>query len=379
MSSNDKPQKVLSCVSCRQRKIKCPKEQPVCAQCSRFGFECVYPTRKAMRRAPRPRQKELMERLSRLESIVSKVDPHKLSAMGDAGAGAGAGDQDHGHDDEDGDDNDGGDYEEEQTRGIEDRGETAPAKPGAGRTDADDRRSRASKSLTPGASGNEAAAARFVSGEFWDNLCDEVEGIRHALNQTSEDDEDDEEAMTNSPSSSNQPLPLAYGPSGYVLGNPDHHKTTTTLSHPSPDVRGALWAVYARNVDPIIKILHRPTVVKQMGAIESGGLAGQNASPASLDALFYAVYFAAVLTLSPEECQRRTGQHKNLLVDQFRVCTERSLAAADYLNTEELTTLQAATIYVVCIHPTHTLTHLEICLARDGWHDFETHTNAKNL
>ena len=62
-----------SCVTCRKRKVKCDKVHP-CSNCNRAHIECVFP---APGRAPRKvrklgegRDKELMERLRRLEGVV---------------------------------------------------------------------------------------------------------------------------------------------------------------------------------------------------------------------------------------------------------------------------------------------------------------------
>lgn len=37
-----RPRQSLNCGSCRRRKVRCSREQPVCASCARFGDECQY-------------------------------------------------------------------------------------------------------------------------------------------------------------------------------------------------------------------------------------------------------------------------------------------------------------------------------------------------
>ena len=64
-----KPQRVLACMLCQQRKIKCDHEFP-CANCARASMQCVPSPR-----APRPRrrrfhERELLERLRRYESLL---------------------------------------------------------------------------------------------------------------------------------------------------------------------------------------------------------------------------------------------------------------------------------------------------------------------
>src|ERR1700761_2736542 len=62
-----------SCVTCRKRKVKCDKIHP-CSNCNRAHIECVFPSpgrapRKA-RKIGEGRDKELLERLRRLEGVV---------------------------------------------------------------------------------------------------------------------------------------------------------------------------------------------------------------------------------------------------------------------------------------------------------------------
>lgn len=66
---------IRSCTFCRSRKVKCNRQQP-CASCLRAGTECTYPPGPG--RAPkRPRQAldpRVLDRLSRLESLVKQVN-----------------------------------------------------------------------------------------------------------------------------------------------------------------------------------------------------------------------------------------------------------------------------------------------------------------
>ena len=68
--------KSLSCGTCRERKVRCDKNQP-CSTCQRAKVNCVFPSAK---RLPRKRQGErkktnekLLQRLGRLEALVEKA------------------------------------------------------------------------------------------------------------------------------------------------------------------------------------------------------------------------------------------------------------------------------------------------------------------
>ena len=56
----------FSCLTCRVRKLKCGREQPVCTRCARSRDHCEYPStrKKPVIVATRPRVKELEAKLS---------------------------------------------------------------------------------------------------------------------------------------------------------------------------------------------------------------------------------------------------------------------------------------------------------------------------
>jgi hypothetical protein len=289
MSTPDRPaKKVLSCSSCRSRKIKCSKAQPQCVECSRAGIQCTYPSRRPTRRAPRPRQKELLDRISRLEDIVGQVEKSQADIDPTAAAAA-------------------------------------------------------ASAARPDATALPEPTARYLSSDFWGNLSAEVEAIRQALEQTSSDNEDDDGPPNDAASLSN---PSSAGtPSGYILGNPDYHERQ--LPHPPPSVMMRLWDLYCRNCDPIIKILHQPTMTEEIQAIARSEHP-QAIAPA-LNALVFCIYFGAITSIRPESCEKEFGEPLGVLSQRYRVLAEQALAAADYLNSNDLRTLQAFAIYICMI------------------------------
>jgi len=59
------PEKTISCVSCRRRKLKCDRVKPQCGTCVRLRHECEYPERRRNLGSRRRNMKELEERLGR--------------------------------------------------------------------------------------------------------------------------------------------------------------------------------------------------------------------------------------------------------------------------------------------------------------------------
>lgn len=309
--------KVLSCASCRQRKVKCDKAQPLCTPCVRVGIECVYPSRKSTRRAPRPRQNELLERINRLESIVGKADPSRLRELDRDSQSQGAG-----------------------LHSLGAEGDALMASKDCQSPQFDGEQVDASDT-----------AARYLSSEFWNNLCDEVVGIKQALDEPTDQEEFSDEADEDS----NESYELALSqvtvdhPSGFLFGNPSYHEGRES-SHPQRDMILRLWAIYLRNVDPLIKILHRPTLTNELQLFANSS---SRSLSASQHARLFSIYFAAVSTLSEQECLKQLGRSKKDLASNYRLNTERALAAADYLGQPTLISLQAFTIYVVSsiLHP----------------------------
>lgn len=116
------------------------------------------------------------------------------------------------------------------------------------------------------------------------------------------------------------------------------------LHPPGPQIR-TLSEIYWDRVDPIYKVLHRPTteplllaVAQESACIPKG---------AGYEALLFAIYFAAVTSLTPDECLELLGKERANLAGQFRHCCEISLANADFLNSTDMQVLQAFSLYLV--------------------------------
>lgn len=68
-----KSQRVLACVLCQQRKIKCDRKFP-CANCVKSRSQCVPATQVSSRRRRFP-ERELLERVRKYESLLHQ---HKI-------------------------------------------------------------------------------------------------------------------------------------------------------------------------------------------------------------------------------------------------------------------------------------------------------------
>jgi hypothetical protein len=365
-----------SCVTCRKRKVKCDKTHP-CTNCKRARIECIYP---APGRAPRKvrkigegRDKELLERLRRLEGVVKNLgvevpegEEYKdasLEAVNDGQVAADTG-----------------------RRAVS--GDTARPQEAAAVSQSDlKRRWTASHTDGPGPEpksrwAQESATgrlehrfgrlvvnegrSRYINNSFWANLSNEVEDLKGILNQSSDDEDPD------SPNDNGQ----AYGSHhGFIFGLSSQNVDMLSL-HPMPQQIGAYWQAFKENVDPLVKVLHVPTFERTIAAAASN-LA---TLPRGLEALLFTIYYGAVTSLSNEDCLTQFGEGKPVLLARYRFAIEQALARANFLITEELIVLQALVLFLMCLRRNSyarviwTLTGLVVRIAqtigvhRDGVH-----------
>lgn len=116
---------------------------------------------------------------------------------------------------------------------------------------------------------------------------------------------------------------------------------TYTL-HPSPSQILKLWQIFLTNVNPLIKIIHQPTL---QHSIES--IADVEKMPRGLEALMFAIYGAAVLSMRDGECQATFGESRSILQFRYNLGARRSLSRARFMGTSDIIVLQALVIYLV--------------------------------
>jgi hypothetical protein len=140
--------------------------------------------------------------------------------------------------------------------------------------------------------------------------------------------------------------------------------TTSVLQHPSLPQVDMLCSTFLTNVDRVFKVLHGPSLKRYLyGQVRD--LDG-SPGPRGLEALRFAIYYAATTTLTAEQCMRQIGEERSALLIKYRSSIELALVRADFVNTVELSTLQALVIFLVSLpmqdipytfspHPCHCL------------------------
>lgn len=283
-----------SCIACRKRKIRCDRTQP-CAYCTKIRVQCVYPH--SERDVPKPPADDVLAKLRRIEASMVRLE----------GRGA----------------------NETSPQSLHTPAHTSTHKesiPQSGRL------------LV------EQGDTRFVNGSFWNAL----------------DDETEPQQLPSESPSVQQGIPTSS--SMAAITEPDQHSNTyyqrflfgmSTAPepgglghlHPSEAKVFNLWQIYLENVDPLLKLLHVPTTQRQL-LRATGHL---DAIPPPMEALMFAIYYAAVTSLQcPVATRTLLLEERSVLMDRYRTGFEHSLARANFMTTPDVPTLQALTLWLIC-------------------------------
>lgn len=121
--------------------------------------------------------------------------------------------------------------------------------------------------------------------------------------------------------------------------------------------------VYFAQIDPILKMLHRP-YVEQLLLHGEKHLEILDAH-SSADALQNAICYAAAGSMTDQKCQSLLGKSKSLLTDELCRACEKSLASANMISTSDTAVLQAFVLYLVSLknaeHSVSRLTYRVVC------------------
>ncbi|KAL8728258.1 MAG: hypothetical protein Q9181_005405 [Wetmoreana brouardii] len=101
-----------------------------------------------------------------------------------------------------------------------------------------------------------------------------------------------------------------------------------------------LWQTYLNSVYPLSMLFHAPTVQQQI-LDASANL--ENVSE-NMEALMFAIYYAAVVALPAEECEGMFGLPQPVVVKKYMLATQQALNAAKLLKNMDIMVLQALTI-----------------------------------
>jgi hypothetical protein len=117
-----------------------------------------------------------------------------------------------------------------------------------------------------------------------------------------------------------------------------------SLLHPPAEMARSYWEIFKETFDPVIKVLHVPTQDPQI--LENATHLHSLSRPA--ECLMFALYYAAVSSLPPDQCSVQFGPKGDLL-ERYRFGVQQALARAKFLQTSSVSILQALTIFLIAL------------------------------
>lgn len=143
------------------------------------------------------------------------------------------------------------------------------------------------------------------------------------------------------------PGPTYIAPNPSLLFEVANNSLSFKVYLPSRAVADSLIARYWLAVDPVAKMMHRPTFEKQYEDFwlnVSEGLEPYH----SLQALVFATLFSATASMQADDVLTNYRIPQKKLRESFQLGTEMALAKARFLRTNKTQTLQALVMYLVC-------------------------------
>ncbi|KAI9700474.1 MAG: hypothetical protein M1820_006773 [Bogoriella megaspora] len=305
-----------SCQLCRKRKVRCDKNTP-CLSCQRAGVECIYapPARLPRGRQGGRRKKdtELLNRIAKLENLIKNIENDDVNnsktTVGTRKA---------------------------STKSVDTSHFGSSASPGSP-SQHDDSRSQGSSSNTSG------------EPPFWISVSDEINGLRYLLgNQTLDDSDEEDENIDETQESIPDPATLTEVPhdnQSWLFCGPNGLSIAPgAMQFPPRAQIIELCEVFLTNVNTFCNILHGPSLRRYLHG-QSSTLDGSPGEK-GLTALKFSILHSATASLTEQDCVSRLGADRKLLLANLRRSTEIALAAADLMNSLDISTLQALILFI---------------------------------
>ena len=288
-SPNEQSSMPYTCVTCARRKVKCDKAAPTCSTCRKARLECEY-----QEPAPRKRKRkpvdDVHERLEHYEKLLKQ-------------------------------------------NGILSQDESDKTSPTETEPAFYMSKSRPPNGMSSGKLMGGPGKARFIDSSIWQHLGDDF--------QPSSDEEDDAEEQ---PASTYTSHP-GTDPVSAALLSPTAPSASLVALHPTYESAMNLWKIYVDNCDPIVKVVHIPTGLTMLKR------AAANPSSASkpTEALLFAIYHFALISISDSECQKVFAESQRRLLARYHDALRQALVNTYFLRTRDFTVVQAYVLFLLSV------------------------------
>ncbi|RJE24967.1 Transcription factor [Aspergillus sclerotialis] len=327
-----------ACVRCRKRKVRCDRKHP-CNNCASHKAECEYQDplpRRRKRNLPESEDGTILSRLRLYEDALRKagIEPSSIDGR-------------------------------ESAHGIASAGiATTSAKtiePKVGQTSTPEKSE--SSRLGQGRLIAKGGRSIYLDNNFWRTVSNELQDDECILPENSAGVP--EQRHVGSEAGTLDEGALLFGSAS---------KYSLASAHPNPVHVFKLWQVFLENVNPLTKIIHAPTMQQRILSA-SGDL---SSVPEDLEALMFAIYCAALTSLSDNEVLQTFAETRSKLLAVYRDGAQKALVNARFLRTSSMVVLQALVIFILSsrtVYDPHTLWSLSgigmriaqrIGLHRDG-------------
>ncbi|KAL8704293.1 MAG: hypothetical protein Q9201_002547 [Fulgogasparrea decipioides] len=169
---------------------------------------------------------------------------------------------------------------------------------------------------------------KLVDNSLWSRVLEEIHDPEGPREEASANDASDSEASDDD--------------FAYVLG----WKTPVTpSSHPPTELIHQLWQIFVENVNPLTKLVHVPSL---QPAIEKA-ITNVEHIPRGFEALMFAIYSMAVLSLTEDECKGLLGETRATLLSHYVAATKAALSRTRFMSSTSIVVLQALVLHILSI------------------------------
>lgn len=104
------------------------------------------------------------------------------------------------------------------------------------------------------------------------------------------------------------------------------------------------WELFKQNVDPVVRVLHKPSME---ALVQNAAVAGISGLKPESAALMVAICYAAVITLHPAHIAQHFTEDPNLLHYRHQHAIDLAMARANWFHSNHIQVMQALAIVLV--------------------------------
>ncbi|KAH7165659.1 fungal-specific transcription factor domain-containing protein [Dactylonectria macrodidyma] len=306
MSTNTTPgshkgSRILACVLCQHRKIKCDRNTP-CSNCIKANVTCTPSIPAPARKRRRPNQ-DLQERLARCEELLKQYADGTVPSPTLQHA------------------------QLPQSRDRDGSQSEVSASTPTG-CDSQPRWKPAGKMV------KDDGGVRFMDSYLWASIHEEL----HAMREIIDTDDPEESSVLGSED-------LSPDPNVDLLLPGDSSSRSIEDLQPDPVHIFRLWQIFLDRVNPLMKVIHVPSVQPHV----MDATTNMENIPVNYQALLFSVFTMAAVSMTDVECTQMLGCSRDEAIRRFTMGTKLSLQKFNFLKNYDMVVLQSLLLYLISL------------------------------